>query len=144
MTIEDLPDFPLEENSLIGRYPFLFSGSDASVVFSVSAAPMPSDCGTSGGCLEFLRSVTWLLSYVLFTLVIFPRTVCCGFYNIASSCFSQIQWLFLPLNLNVLFLLSSFLLCKRRKIYAIWRETRVLLCKNVHFKHHDGFRGSYF
>ncbi|XP_045700256.1 CAP-Gly domain-containing linker protein 4 [Phyllostomus hastatus] len=44
MTIEDLPDFPLEENSVIGRYPFLFSGSDASVVFSISAAPMPSDC----------------------------------------------------------------------------------------------------
>ncbi|XP_053523076.1 CAP-Gly domain-containing linker protein 4 [Artibeus jamaicensis] len=44
MTIEDLPGFPLEENSLLGRYPFLFPGSDASVVFSVSAAPMPSDC----------------------------------------------------------------------------------------------------
>ncbi|XP_054424318.1 CAP-Gly domain-containing linker protein 4 isoform X3 [Pteronotus mesoamericanus] len=44
MTIEDLPDFPLEENSLIGRYPFLFSGSDTPVIFSISAAPMPSDC----------------------------------------------------------------------------------------------------
>ncbi|KAF6102771.1 CAP-Gly domain containing linker protein family member 4 [Phyllostomus discolor] len=44
MTIEDLPDFPLEETSVIGRYPFLFPGSDASVVFSVSAAPMPLDC----------------------------------------------------------------------------------------------------
>ncbi|XP_060042797.1 CAP-Gly domain-containing linker protein 4 isoform X2 [Erinaceus europaeus] len=44
MTIEDLPDFPLEEHSLIGRYPFLFSSSDPPVIFSVSAAPMPSDC----------------------------------------------------------------------------------------------------
>ncbi|KAF6320984.1 CAP-Gly domain containing linker protein family member 4 [Rhinolophus ferrumequinum] len=44
MTIEDLPDFPLEGNSLIGRYPFLFSGSDTPVTFSISAAPMPSDC----------------------------------------------------------------------------------------------------
>nr|KAF6446302.1 CAP-Gly domain containing linker protein family member 4 [Rousettus aegyptiacus] len=44
MTIEDLPDFPLEGNSLIGRYPFLFPGSDSPVIFSISAAPMPSDC----------------------------------------------------------------------------------------------------
>uniref|UniRef100_A0A4X1TJM4 CAP-Gly domain containing linker protein family member 4 n=1 Tax=Sus scrofa TaxID=9823 RepID=A0A4X1TJM4_PIG len=44
MTIEDLPDFPLEGNSLIGRYPFLFQGSDTPVIFSISAAPMPSDC----------------------------------------------------------------------------------------------------
>lgn len=44
MTIEDLPDIPLEGNSLIGRYPFLFTGSDTSVIFSISAAPMPSDC----------------------------------------------------------------------------------------------------
>lgn len=44
MTIEDLADFPLEENSVIGRYPFLFSSSDPPVTFSVSAAPMPSDC----------------------------------------------------------------------------------------------------
>ncbi|XP_066122916.1 CAP-Gly domain-containing linker protein 4 isoform X3 [Saccopteryx bilineata] len=44
MTIEDLPDFPLEGTSLIGRYPFLFSGSDTPVIFSISAAPMPSDC----------------------------------------------------------------------------------------------------
>ncbi|XP_077630284.1 CAP-Gly domain-containing linker protein 4 isoform X1 [Crocuta crocuta] len=44
MTIEDLPDFPVEGNSLIGRYPFLFPGSDTPVVFSISAAPMPSDC----------------------------------------------------------------------------------------------------
>ncbi|KAM5316709.1 CAP-Gly domain-containing linker protein 4 isoform 2-T7 [Glossophaga mutica] len=44
MTIEDLPEFPLEDGSLLGRYPLLFPGSDASVVFSVSAAPMPSDC----------------------------------------------------------------------------------------------------
>ncbi|XP_037669050.1 CAP-Gly domain-containing linker protein 4 isoform X2 [Choloepus didactylus] len=44
MTIEDLPDLPLEGNPLIGRYPFLFPGSDTPVVFSISAAPMPSDC----------------------------------------------------------------------------------------------------
>ncbi|XP_045834644.1 CAP-Gly domain-containing linker protein 4 isoform X2 [Meles meles] len=44
MTIEDLPDFPVEGNSLIGRYPFLFPGSETPVVFSISAAPMPSDC----------------------------------------------------------------------------------------------------
>ncbi|CAO2604204.1 CAP-Gly domain-containing linker protein 4 [Lemmus lemmus] len=44
MTIEDLPDFPLEGSSLIGRYPFLFAGSDTPVIFSISAAPMPSDC----------------------------------------------------------------------------------------------------
>uniref|UniRef100_A0A5F9CHC8 CAP-Gly domain containing linker protein family member 4 n=1 Tax=Oryctolagus cuniculus TaxID=9986 RepID=A0A5F9CHC8_RABIT len=44
MTIEDLPEFPLEGNPLIGRYPFLFPGSEAPVIFSISAAPMPSDC----------------------------------------------------------------------------------------------------
>ncbi|XP_077008616.1 CAP-Gly domain-containing linker protein 4 isoform X1 [Tamandua tetradactyla] len=44
MTIEDLPDLPLEGNPLIGRYPFLFPGSDTPVIFSISAAPMPSDC----------------------------------------------------------------------------------------------------
>lgn len=44
MTIEDLPDTPLEGSSLIGRYPFLFTGSDTPVIFSISAAPMPSDC----------------------------------------------------------------------------------------------------
>ncbi|XP_048209154.1 CAP-Gly domain-containing linker protein 4 [Perognathus longimembris pacificus] len=44
MTIEDLPDFPLEGNPLVGRYPFLFPGSETPVVFSISAAPMPSDC----------------------------------------------------------------------------------------------------
>lgn len=44
MTIEDLPDFPLAGASLIGRFPFLFPGSDSPVTFSVSAAPMPSDC----------------------------------------------------------------------------------------------------
>ncbi|XP_054976960.1 CAP-Gly domain-containing linker protein 4 [Sorex araneus] len=44
MTIEDLPDFPLEGQSLIGRYPFLFPGSETPVIFSISAAPMPSDC----------------------------------------------------------------------------------------------------
>ncbi|XP_007937006.1 CAP-Gly domain-containing linker protein 4 [Orycteropus afer afer] len=44
MTIEDLPDLSLEGNPLIGRYPFLFPGSDTPVIFSISAAPMPSDC----------------------------------------------------------------------------------------------------
>ncbi|KAM6221523.1 CAP-Gly domain-containing linker protein 4 isoform 1-T1 [Rhynchocyon petersi] len=44
MTIEDLPDVSLEGNSLIGRYPFLFPGCDTPVIFSISAAPMPSDC----------------------------------------------------------------------------------------------------
>ncbi|XP_069881401.1 CAP-Gly domain-containing linker protein 4 [Dipodomys merriami] len=44
MTIEDLPDFPLEGNHLVGRYPFLFPGSETPVIFSISAAPMPSDC----------------------------------------------------------------------------------------------------
>ncbi|XP_058143776.1 CAP-Gly domain-containing linker protein 4 [Dasypus novemcinctus] len=44
MTIEDLPDLLLEGTSLIGRYPFLFPGSDTPVIFSISAAPMPSDC----------------------------------------------------------------------------------------------------
>nr|KAF6429131.1 CAP-Gly domain containing linker protein family member 4 [Molossus molossus] len=44
MTIEDLPDFPLEGSSLIGRFPFFLSGPDTPVIFSVSAAPMPSDC----------------------------------------------------------------------------------------------------
>ncbi|XP_056669198.1 CAP-Gly domain-containing linker protein 4 isoform X2 [Monodelphis domestica] len=44
MTIEDLPDLSSEGSSLIGRYPFLFSSSDTPVIFSVSAAPMPSDC----------------------------------------------------------------------------------------------------
>lgn len=127
MTIEDLPDFPLEESSVIGRYPFLFPGSDASVVFSVSAAPMPSDCGTWGGRPSFLWAVTGPLPCVLLTRAAFPGTVCCGFHNMASFRFSEIQWLVLPLNLHVLFPLSAF-----------------LLCKNVHFKHRDGFRGSYF
>ncbi|XP_062065174.1 CAP-Gly domain-containing linker protein 4 isoform X1 [Lepus europaeus] len=44
MTIEDLPEFPLEGNPLIGRYPFLFPSSEAPVIFSICAAPMPSDC----------------------------------------------------------------------------------------------------
>uniref|UniRef100_A0A2K6EHW9 CAP-Gly domain containing linker protein family member 4 n=1 Tax=Propithecus coquereli TaxID=379532 RepID=A0A2K6EHW9_PROCO len=50
MTIEDLPDFPVEGNPLFGRYPFLFSGSDTPVIFSISAAPMPSDCILKRGC----------------------------------------------------------------------------------------------
>ncbi|KAJ8796295.1 hypothetical protein J1605_018092 [Eschrichtius robustus] len=53
MTIEDLPDFPLEGSSLIGRYPFLFQGSDTPVIFSISAAPMPSDCGDVDTAVKF-------------------------------------------------------------------------------------------
>lgn len=53
MTIEDLPDFPLEGSSLIGKYPFLFQGSDTPVIFSISAAPMPSDCGMLSSCVYF-------------------------------------------------------------------------------------------
>uniref|UniRef100_I3M140 CAP-Gly domain containing linker protein family member 4 n=1 Tax=Ictidomys tridecemlineatus TaxID=43179 RepID=I3M140_ICTTR len=53
MTIEDLPDFPLEGNPLIGRYPFLFSGSYTPVIFSISAAPMPSDCDVDATCSDF-------------------------------------------------------------------------------------------
>ncbi|XP_045142978.1 CAP-Gly domain-containing linker protein 4 isoform X2 [Echinops telfairi] len=44
MTIEDRPDLSLGGNSLIGRYPFLFPAPDTPVTFSISAAPMPSDC----------------------------------------------------------------------------------------------------
>lgn len=56
MTIEDLPDFPLEGNPLFGRYPFIFSASDTPVIFSISAAPMPSDCGMWSSCAYFLRT----------------------------------------------------------------------------------------
>ncbi|NXJ81663.1 CLIP4 protein, partial [Trogon melanurus] len=44
MTIEDLPEPSLEGDSLIERERFLFPSSEASVTFSVAAAPMPSDC----------------------------------------------------------------------------------------------------
>lgn len=44
MTIEDRPDDPLGGSPLTGRYPLLLQGSDIPVVFSISAAPMPSDC----------------------------------------------------------------------------------------------------
>ncbi|XP_030051987.1 CAP-Gly domain-containing linker protein 4 isoform X2 [Microcaecilia unicolor] len=43
MTIEDLSEPDPEEVS-IGRYQFSFRGSDRPVTFSVSAAPMPSNC----------------------------------------------------------------------------------------------------
>lgn len=71
MTIEDLPDFPLEGNSLIGRYPFLFQGSDTPVIFSISAAPMPSDCGRLCSCVYFLwtgnlTSVLYLFIFLIF------------------------------------------------------------------------------
>ncbi|KFP77629.1 PREDICTED: CAP-Gly domain-containing linker protein 4 [Apaloderma vittatum] len=44
MTIEDLPEPSLEGDALIERERFLFPSSEASVTFSVAAAPMPSDC----------------------------------------------------------------------------------------------------
>ncbi|NXW76291.1 CLIP4 protein, partial [Hirundo rustica] len=44
MTIEDLPEPSFEGDSLIERERFLFPNSETSVTFSVSAAPMPSDC----------------------------------------------------------------------------------------------------
>ncbi|NWW72231.1 CLIP4 protein, partial [Climacteris rufus] len=44
MTIEDLPEPPLEGDCLIERERFLFPNSETSVTFSVAAAPMPSDC----------------------------------------------------------------------------------------------------
>ncbi|XP_029448863.1 CAP-Gly domain-containing linker protein 4 isoform X3 [Rhinatrema bivittatum] len=44
MTIEDFPEPAPEEESFFGRYRFLFPGSDRPVIYSVAAAPMPSDC----------------------------------------------------------------------------------------------------
>lgn len=44
MTIEDLPDSPQEEISLITRYQSPFAEAGGTVTFSVASAPMPSDC----------------------------------------------------------------------------------------------------
>nr|XP_056709127.1 CAP-Gly domain-containing linker protein 4 [Euleptes europaea] len=44
MTIEDLPDLSTEGNSLTRRYQYFIPGSERSVTYSVSAAPMPSEC----------------------------------------------------------------------------------------------------
>ncbi|XP_060101327.1 CAP-Gly domain-containing linker protein 4 isoform X2 [Heteronotia binoei] len=44
MTIEDLPDLSTEGNSSTRRYPYFIPGSERSVSYSVSAAPMPSEC----------------------------------------------------------------------------------------------------
>ncbi|XP_062829232.1 CAP-Gly domain-containing linker protein 4 isoform X2 [Anolis carolinensis] len=44
MTIEDLPDPPIEGDSLTTRYQYFIPGSEDPVTYSVSAAPMPSEC----------------------------------------------------------------------------------------------------
>uniref|UniRef100_A0A8D0BAR7 CAP-Gly domain containing linker protein family member 4 n=1 Tax=Salvator merianae TaxID=96440 RepID=A0A8D0BAR7_SALMN len=44
MTIEDLPDPSTEGDPLTGRYQFFIPDSEDSVTYSVSAAPMPSEC----------------------------------------------------------------------------------------------------
>lgn len=45
MTIEDLPDPSTEGNSLTRQYQYFIQSSEGSVTYSVSAAPMPSECG---------------------------------------------------------------------------------------------------
>lgn len=84
MTIEDLPDFPLEGSSLIGKYPFLFRGSDTPVIFSISAAPMPSDCGMLSSCVYFSRAGNLTSVLYLFIFLIFSKTIYCGFHKIAK------------------------------------------------------------
>ncbi|CAI5770832.1 CAP-Gly domain-containing linker protein 4 isoform X1 [Podarcis lilfordi] len=44
MTIEDLPDPSIEGDPLTKRYQYLIPGSEDSITYSVSAAPMPSEC----------------------------------------------------------------------------------------------------
>ncbi|XP_060610111.2 CAP-Gly domain-containing linker protein 4 isoform X2 [Anolis sagrei] len=44
MTIEDLPDPPIEGELLTTRYQYFIPGSEDPVTYSVSAAPMPSEC----------------------------------------------------------------------------------------------------
>ncbi|XP_034967382.1 CAP-Gly domain-containing linker protein 4 [Zootoca vivipara] len=44
MTIEDLPDPSIEGDPLTKRYQYLIPGSEDSIIYSVSAAPMPSEC----------------------------------------------------------------------------------------------------
>ncbi|KAM6280384.1 CAP-Gly domain-containing linker protein 4 isoform 2-T7 [Porphyrio hochstetteri] len=50
MTIEDLPEPPLEGDSFTERERLLFPNS---VTFSVAAAPMPSDCDVDATCSDF-------------------------------------------------------------------------------------------
>lgn len=45
MTIEDLPDPSTEGDSLSRQYQYFIQGSEGSVTYSISAAPMPSECG---------------------------------------------------------------------------------------------------
>ena len=45
MTIEDLPDPSVEGDSLTRIYQYFIPGSEDPVTYSVSAAPMPSECG---------------------------------------------------------------------------------------------------
>ncbi|XP_042300091.1 LOW QUALITY PROTEIN: CAP-Gly domain-containing linker protein 4 [Sceloporus undulatus] len=47
MTIEDLPDPPTEGDSLTTRYQYFIPGSEDPVTYSISAAPMPSECDFS-------------------------------------------------------------------------------------------------
>ncbi|XP_062980230.1 CAP-Gly domain-containing linker protein 4 [Elgaria multicarinata webbii] len=62
MTIEDLPDPSIEGDSLTRRYQYFIPGSEDSVTYSVSAAPMPSECEFSffdpndAACQEILFS----------------------------------------------------------------------------------------
>jgi hypothetical protein len=98
MTIEDLPDLPLEGNHLVGRYPFLFQGSETPVIFSISAAPMPSDCGMLSSCVCGLWSGDLTLSCTLFVFITFSETICYGFFFFFTKLlknfpFSKIQLL---------------------------------------------------
>ncbi|XP_066474764.1 CAP-Gly domain-containing linker protein 4 isoform X2 [Tiliqua scincoides] len=62
MTIEDLPDPSTEGDSLTRQYQYFIPGSEGSVTYSVSAAPMPSECEFSffdpndAACQEILFS----------------------------------------------------------------------------------------
>ncbi|KAH0622633.1 hypothetical protein JD844_025105 [Phrynosoma platyrhinos] len=62
MTIEDLPDPPTEGDSLTTRYQYFIPGSEDPVTYSISAAPMPSECDFSffdpndAACQEILFS----------------------------------------------------------------------------------------
>ncbi|KAJ6666837.1 hypothetical protein lerEdw1_018839 [Lerista edwardsae] len=62
MTIEDLPDPSTEGDSLTRQYQYFIQGSEGSVTYSVSAAPMPSECEFSffdpndAACQEILFS----------------------------------------------------------------------------------------
>lgn len=62
MTIEDLPDPSTEGDSLSRQYQYFIQGSEGSVTYSISAAPMPSECEFSffdpndAACQEILFS----------------------------------------------------------------------------------------